>query len=88
MSQLIGKNQKIAVEVHSLLAYVSRENDLIMGELSSLCLMESLKRNFPKTVYGYYQAKIRPEEALLAEMGHHNEKGHLIYDPKKSPARP
>jgi 4-alpha-glucanotransferase len=88
MSQLVGKNQKIAAEAHCLLAYVARENNLIMGELSSLCLMESLKRNFPKTVADYYHSRLRPEEASLTEMAHHNEKGHLIYDPKKNPARP
>ncbi len=84
MSQLNGKNQKIAIEAHELLNFVARESNIIMSDLSSVCLMESLKRNFPKTVSHYYQIKTR-EEVQLILMGCLNEKDHLIYDPQKTP---
>lgn len=86
MSQLIGKNQKIAIETHDLLNFIARESNIIMSDLSSVCLIESLRRNFPKTVSHYYQIKTREEEQLIL-MGCLNEKDQLIYDPQKTPKK-
>lgn len=86
MSQLNGKNQKIAIETHELLNFVARESNIIMSNLSSVCLIESLKRNFPRTVSHYYQIKMREEEQLTL-MGCRNEKDQLIYDPQKIPKK-